>query len=64
LIVLTWLKDRPSVVLFAGMLVLQFLTWREIASLPHYVPDSPPKCSDNYPCTVSIDEFSINQLKR
>lgn len=62
--VLAWLKERPTFVFFAGMLLLQFLTWREIASLPHYAPDNPPRCSDNYPCTVSITEYSLDQMRR
>jgi hypothetical protein len=45
--VLKWLRANLVPLIFGGMLLLQFLTWREVANLPH-------ACRLNY-CTVEID---------
>jgi hypothetical protein len=45
--VLRWLRTNLVLMIFACMLLLQFLTWREVANLPH-------ACRLNN-CTVEID---------
>jgi hypothetical protein len=57
--VLKWLRANLLVMIFAGMLLLQFLTWREIAKLRY---DYAPSCGDNYACTVALSQADRSYL--
>jgi len=59
--ILKWLRANLLVMIFAGMLLLQFLTWREIASIPH---DWPPSCGvyDYHACTVELSRADRSLL--
>jgi hypothetical protein len=49
--ILKWLRANLLPMIFAAMLLLQFLTWREVAKLRY---DYAPSCGDNYACTVAL----------
>jgi hypothetical protein len=57
--VLKWLRANVLVMIFAGMLLLQFLTWREIAKLRY---EYAPSCGDNYACTVALSKADRSYL--
>ena len=50
--VLKWLRANLLPIIFAGMLLLQFLTWREIAKLRYEY--EPPGCGHYYSCAVEL----------
>jgi hypothetical protein len=51
-----WLRRNLLVMIFAAMLLLQFLTWQAILDLRRYFPGSPPDCNYYNPCHVVIDK--------
>lgn len=53
---LAWLRRNLLVLIFAGMLLLQFLTWQAIRDLKRYFPSDPPDCDYYHPCHVIIDK--------
>jgi hypothetical protein len=54
--IIAWLRRNLLVIIFAGMLALQFLTWRVIIDLRRYFPGEPPDCDFYHPCHVVIDK--------
>jgi hypothetical protein len=52
--VLKWLRSNLLMMIFAAMLLLQFLTWRELAKLRHDYDSTAQTCGDNYACTVAL----------
>ena len=58
--ILKWLRANLLVMIFAGMLLLQFLTWREVAELRDKY--RPPTCGYAYPCTVELSHTVAVQL--
>jgi hypothetical protein len=54
--VIAWLRRNLLPMIFAALLVLQFLTWRAILDLRRYFPGEPPDCDSNHPCHVIIDK--------
>jgi hypothetical protein len=63
--VYAWFRQRLVLLIVAAMLILQFMTWREIDRL--YIP-SPPDCSYLSPChvrgTVGLDEDTIRRISK
>ena len=52
--VLKWLRANLVPMIFTGMLLLQFLTWREIAKLRHDYDYTAVSCGDTYACKVQL----------
>jgi hypothetical protein len=52
--VLKWLRANLLPIIFGGMLLLQFLTWREIAKLRYEY--EPPGCGHYYSCAVELSQ--------
>ena len=50
--ILKWLRVNLLVMIFGGMLLLQFLTWWEIASLRQEY--TPPSCGHYTSCAVEL----------
>jgi len=50
--ILKWVRANLLLMIFAGMLLLQFLTWLEIARLRDEY--TPPSCGHYYSCAVAL----------
>jgi hypothetical protein len=57
--ILKWLRANLVLLIFAGMLLLQFLTWREVARLRY---DYEPSCGDRYACSVALSNADRSYL--
>lgn len=53
---LAWLRRNLLVIIFAGILALQFVTWTAILDLRRYFSGELPKCDSHRPCHVVIDK--------
>lgn len=58
---LGWLRERLILLLFAGLLALQFLTWMELRSLPHYTSSS---CGTSIYNGCHIDSSQLEYLAK
>jgi hypothetical protein len=58
-----WFRRRLVLIIVAVMLALQFLTWRAVERVADGLPRDPPRCSTYDPCVVSLDEYSIRQIR-
>ena len=51
---LKWVRLNLLPMIFAAMLLLQFLTWREVAKLRYEY--EPPGCGHYYSCAVELSQ--------
>jgi hypothetical protein len=58
-----WFRQRLVLLFVTGLLVLQFMTWRSMEEMRRDLPRSPPRCSTYDPCVVSLDEYTIRQIR-
>lgn len=49
-----WIRARLIIIIFAAILVFQYLNWRATQDLARYLPGSPPSCDFHHPCFVKI----------
>ena len=61
--VYAWFRQRLVLAIVGAMLVMQFMTWRSIDAMRQDLPRSPPRCSTYDPCVVSLDEYTIRQIR-
>jgi hypothetical protein len=58
-----WFRQRFVLIIVGAILVLQFATWRSIEGMRSDLPRNPPRCSTYDPCVVSLDEYTIRQIR-
>jgi hypothetical protein len=59
-----WVRANLVLMIFAAMLLLQFLTWRSIVHLEQIRPGEPPSCTLNNPCTVDLTGGAVEAIGR
>lgn len=57
-----WVRQHLVLIIFAAMLVLQFMTWRATERVAHALPRDPPRCGTYDPCAVELTTYTINRL--
>lgn len=60
---LIWIRSQLVVIIFAAILVLQYLNWQAIRDLGSYLPRSPPRCDSYDPCVVELAPYTLKQLR-
>jgi hypothetical protein len=58
-----WFRQRIVLLIVCIMLFLQFMTWRSIEKMQRDLSGNPPRCSTYDPCVVSLDEYTLRQIR-
>jgi hypothetical protein len=59
---LKWFRANLLLMIFGGMLLLQYLTWSAISDLRRNLPSDPPACDGYNPCTVRLTSDSVDDI--
>jgi cobalamin biosynthesis protein CobD/CbiB len=60
---LAWIRARLVIIIFAAILIFQYLNWQAIREVAASLPRDPPPCSSYKPCIVELTPYTLKQLK-